>query len=193
MSSPVIILDRDGTLIVDRNYLASADEVEILPRAVMGLRLFQDLGCGLLVVTNQSGIARGLFSWRQLETIHSRLIDLLAAEGIALEGIHVCPHGPDDACRCRKPLPGLVEQASRDLGFDPREAIVIGDKACDVELGRAIGATSILVRTGEGARTERGGTCHPDWVADDLLAAAEWVQLKLRSTTPQRSGPSVTN
>ena len=94
-----------------------------------------------------------------MEEIHDRLRGLLAAEGVTIDGIYVCPHVPEDQCRCRKPLPTLLEQAARELGFEPRDCFAIGDKPSDIEMGRAVGATTVLVRTGYGAEHEAAGRC----------------------------------
>ncbi|CAA6605034.1 D-glycero-beta-D-manno-heptose-1,7-bisphosphate 7-phosphatase [Rhodospirillaceae bacterium LM-1] len=172
------LIDRDGTINVERDYLSDPNDLELIPGAAQGLRKLQGLGLGLAVVTNQSGIARGYFSRETLKTIHQRLQDMLASEGIRLDGLYFCPHGPDEDCQCRKPLPGMAFQAAKDLNFDLREAFVIGDKAADVDLGKAVGAASILVRTGYGRQHE--AKCRPDHVADDLLAAAQWIALQIK-------------
>ncbi len=171
-----VALDRDGTIIVEREYLSSPDQVELLPGAGAGLRAMRDLGLGLLIVTNQSAVGRGYFDLARLEEIHGRLKELLLAEGVKLDGIYVCPHRPEDGCDCRKPLPGLLLQASRELGFDAAHVLVIGDKPCDIELGRGFGAKTILVRTGYGAEHEAAGVVMPNYVADDLFAAARFVE-----------------
>lgn len=172
------LIDRDGTINVERDYLSDPDQLELIPGAAEGLRRLRDLGLGLVVVTNQSGIARGYFSMETLVAIHTRLRALLEAEHITLDGLYTCPHGPDDDCNCRKPLPGMALQAARDLNFVPNQAFVIGDKAADVELGQALGATSILVRTGYGRQHE--AKCQPQHVAEDLKAAAEWIALQIK-------------
>lgn len=171
-----VILDRDGTIIRERHYLANPAEVELIPGASLGLRRLQALGFGLVVVTNQSGVGRGLFTHDCLDRIHRRLADLLELEGIRLDGIYSCPHVPEHNCHCRKPRPGLVRQAAEELSFDPEESIVIGDKPCDIELGRAIGAATLLVRTGYGAQVEAEGKTAADGIADDLDAAATIIE-----------------
>jgi len=168
------VLDRDGTIIVERNYLSDPDEVELLPGAAEGLRQLRALGLGLVVVTNQSAIGRGYFDEARLERIHQRLRERLAAEGVQLDGIYFCPHLPDDECGCRKPRTGLMERAARELGFDPAAAFVIGDKPCDVEMGRRVGATTFLVRTGYGAQHE--GATPADYVVDGVAEAAQVIQ-----------------
>ncbi len=171
-----VILDRDGTINVERNYLSAPAELELLPGAAAGLRAMQDLGLGLIVLTNQSGIGRGYFSLETVNGIHAALTRILAEAGVALDGVFICPHVPGDGCSCRKPQPGLAEQAARELGFDLTEAFVVGDKACDIELGQNCGAKTILVRTGYGAETETSRESRPDFVADDLLCAADVIK-----------------
>lgn len=164
------ILDRDGTIIQERHYLSDPAQVELLPGAVSGLKQMRKLGLGLIVVTNQSGVARGYFGLGRLGKIHARLRQLLRQGGVKLDGIYFCPHHPDQACSCRKPAPGMIRQAAGDYGFDTRDCFVIGDKPCDVNLGRAAGAVSLLVRTGYGAGHEN--TCRADHVVDSLKEAA---------------------
>ena len=178
-----VLLDRDGTINVDRHYIADPALVELFPGVGAALRELRAAGFGLAAVTNQSGVARGKITPAQLEQVHARLGELLAAEGVTLDGIYICPHGPGDGCDCRKPLPGLITRAARDLGFDPKESIVIGDKGIDIKLGEGVGATTILVRTGYGAETERDRLADPDFVADDLPAAARWIVARTRAET----------
>ncbi len=170
-----VLLDRDGTINVEKEYLSSAEGLELLPNAVAGLRAMRDLGLGLVVLTNQSGIGRGYFGAEAVERIHRALAGLLASGGVALDGIYICPHGPEEGCPCRKPAPGLAEQAARELGFRLAVSFVIGDKAADIELGRRVGATTILVRTGYGREVEASGAALPDYAADDLADAARII------------------
>ncbi len=171
-----VLLDRDGTINVDCHYLSRPEQVELLPGAARGLYHLQKLGMGLAVITNQSAIGRGYFDQAQLHRIHQRLADLLGTEQVQLDGIYYCPHVPADECDCRKPRIGLVEQASRDLDFDPRQSFVIGDKTCDIELGKNLGVVTILVRTGYGLDTEKETTLKPDYVVNNLFDAAQLIQ-----------------
>ena len=171
MSRRFVLLDRDGTIIVERHYLSKPEQVELLPGAVEGLKQMTELGYGLAVVTNQSGVGRGYFDLAALHAIHERLHELLAVEGVKLDGLYYCPHLPEDICDCRKPAVGMLLRAAAELSFRPEESVVVGDKACDVDLGRAVGATTVLVRTGYGARQEAEGTA-ADYVVDDLRGAA---------------------
>jgi histidinol-phosphate phosphatase family protein len=165
-----VLVDRDGTLIRKHDYLADPDLVELLPGVADGLRRLRNLGFGLVVVSNQSGVGRGLFDESRVAAIHQRMSQLLAAQGITLDGIYYCPHLPTAGCRCRKPLPGMVERAASELQFDPSECVVIGDNLCDVELGTQLGVRSILVRTGHGADVE--SAAQADCVVDDFAQAA---------------------
>ncbi|MBY0523845.1 MAG: HAD family hydrolase [Gemmataceae bacterium] len=170
-----VLLDRDGTINVDRHYLADPDGLELLPHTLAGLQKLVEWSVGLVVVTNQSGIARGYFDQAALDAIHDRLRTLLARGGVALDGIYYCPHAAGDACDCRKPKPGLALRAAAELGFDLRRAFVIGDKPCDIELGRNVGATTILVRTGYGAEAEAEIGDRVHHVATDLWEAAHII------------------
>ena len=174
-----VLLDRDGTLIVERHYLSDPRQVELLANAANGLRHMQEIGLGLVVITNQSGIGRGFFDEAQLHLIHQRMNELLEAEGIALDALYFCPHLPEDNCSCRKPRTGLIELASRELGFDPKDCFVIGDKACDVELGQRVGATTFLVCTGYGTQEITNEIISPDYVVDDLWNAAQAIGLMI--------------
>jgi D-glycero-D-manno-heptose 1,7-bisphosphate phosphatase len=172
MPKRFVLLDRDGTIIVEKNYLSDPDQIELLPHAAAGLRHLNALGFGLVLITNQSGIGRGYFTRLTVDTIHVKLAELLSADGVVFDGVYLCPHTPDDQCSCRKPEPGLALQAAAELHFDPKQAIVIGDKPCDIDLASRIGAKSILVRTGYGESFWQTGQLHPDLVACDLEDAA---------------------
>jgi D-glycero-D-manno-heptose 1,7-bisphosphate phosphatase len=172
-----VLLDRDGTINVEVHYLSDPDQLALYPGVGPALRRLQDLGLGIVVVTNQSGIARGYFDHDTLARIHDRLRALLGEFGVRIDGIYLCPHGPDDDCDCRKPLPGMIAAAVAELGFDPSQAFLVGDKVVDVELARAVGATGILVRTGHGAKSEASGNLPQGTpVVDDLPAAAVLIE-----------------
>jgi D-glycero-D-manno-heptose 1,7-bisphosphate phosphatase len=176
MKRRFVILDRDGTIIVERHYLSDPDQVELLPEVVNGLRAMQKMGLGLVVVTNQSGIGRGFFDEARLSRIHHRMNELLDAEGVALDALYFCPHVPEDECACRKPRPGLIELAAAELDFDPQDCFVIGDKACDIELGQRVGGTTFLVQTGYGAQEAVAMTTRPDYIVNDLWAASQVIK-----------------
>ena len=166
-----VILDRDGTIVVDRDYLDDPDQLQFLPGALEGLRLLRAHGHRLVVVTNQSGVGRGRFTLARLEEIHTRLRHLLHAGGADVDAIYYCPHRPEDACECRKPKAQLVLRAASELGFEPAATVVIGDKRSDIELGRNLGAMTMLICE-TGHASERVAA---DYVVRDLLEAARFL------------------
>jgi D-glycero-D-manno-heptose 1,7-bisphosphate phosphatase len=171
-----VLLDRDGTLIVERHYLSEPAQVALLPNAAEGLRQMREMGLGLVVITNQSGIGRGFFDEVRLQQIHARMSEMLAEAGLVLDGLYFCPHTPDDNCACRKPRIGLIEVAAKELGFDPAACFMIGDKTCDIEMGQRAGATTLLVRTGYGKEQASSMDTPPDYIVDDLLDAAQTIR-----------------
>lgn len=185
-----VLLDRDGTIVVERNYLSRPEQLELLPGAAEGLRELREMGLGLVVITNQSGVGRGYFSTTDLDRIHDRFREMLAGEGVILDGIYCCLHTPEAGCECRKPKPGLALAASRDHGFDLASSIVIGDKACDIDLGKNIGATTLLVSTGYGGELITKDEVRPNLIADNLLGAARLVQTLCLRGSVEASGQS---
>jgi D-glycero-D-manno-heptose 1,7-bisphosphate phosphatase len=170
----VVILDRDGTIVIDRTYLADPAGLEFLPGAAEGLRSMHTQGYRLVVISNQSGVGRGLFSLETLQKMNSRLMEMVRASGAHLERIYFCPHRPEDLCSCRKPATKLMMDAASDLDFEPSGAVVIGDKDSDVEFGRRVGATTMLVGSAATSGDARSGA--PDYVVRDLREAASILQ-----------------
>ena len=166
-------LDRDGTIIVEKDYLADPDLVAIEAGAIEGLKMLAAERYVLVVVSNQSGIGRGYFSREQAEAVNQRVDALLRAEGVEIAGWYMCPHEPDSDCQCRKPRPGLVHAAAADLGLDLARSVVIGDKRSDVELAHAIGGTGILVTTGHGLKHRAWAYASGAAVCSDLRDAAQ--------------------
>lgn len=171
-----VVLDRDGTIIAERHYLSEPGQIEFLPGACRGLRLMLEIGLGLVVVTNQSAVGRGFLDEADLNLIHQQLREFLKAEGIRLDGIYFCPHMAEDDCSCRKPRPGLIERAAKELDFDLQASFVVGDKPADIEMGRRVRATTFLVRTGYGSEFVSDPAVKPDYVVDDLWVAAQMIQ-----------------
>jgi phosphoheptose isomerase len=171
---PLAFIDRDGTIIAGHHHLTDPDQVALLPGAAEALRGLRALGLGLVVVTNQSVVGRGLVDEAGLGRVHARMLALLEAEGVHIDDIYHCPHRPEDGCRCRKPGRALVDLAALHWNGDPRLSFVIGDNRSDIELGQAVQATTVLVRTGYGAGVE--GTVRPDHVVDDLRGAVSVVR-----------------
>ena len=171
-----VFLDRDGTIIVERDYLADPAQVRLEAGAADGLRRMAALGLPLIVLTNQSGIARGYFTRADADAVNARVAALLDAEGVRIAGWFVCPHGPADDCDCRKPAPGLALRASETHAVDPTRSFMIGDKEADMGLARAIGATGILVTTGHGRDAIAAERSLGTVICASLNAAAEIVE-----------------
>jgi D-glycero-D-manno-heptose 1,7-bisphosphate phosphatase len=166
-----VILDRDGTIVVDRGYLDDPAQLCFLPGAVAGLRLWHERGHPLIVVSNQSGVGRGRLTLARAEQINESFLHMVEQAGARIDGIYYCPHRPDEDCACRKPKTRLVMEAAEKLGFDPARSIVIGDKSTDIELGRRLGAVTMLVSAN--GRASDGAWVEPDFVVGDLLEAAQ--------------------
>lgn len=143
---PALFLDRDGTLIVDVGYPRDPALVDPLPGAIDALRELQQR-YALVIISNQSGIARGRITPAEAAAVHARTVELFAAGGVTFAGAYYCPHGPDEACRCRKPAPGLLLDAARELDLDLAASIMIGDKPSDLEAGQAAGCAHVLAMT----------------------------------------------
>ena len=177
-SRELIILDRDGVINRDsKDFVKSAEEWLPLPGSIEAIARLSRAGFVLAVASNQSGLARGLFDLTALDEMHAKLQHLVEAAGGAIDYIAVCPHGPDDGCDCRKPKPGLLERIGRHLNMALDKALVIGDSLRDLQAGSAVGATPILVRTGNGRSTEAAlsGALASTEVFDDLAAAADYL------------------
>jgi D-glycero-D-manno-heptose 1,7-bisphosphate phosphatase len=173
-SAKVVVLDRDGTIVIDRDYLDDPDELEFLAGAAEGLRRLHQRGHRLVVISNQSGVGRGLFTSERLEQINARFLQMVRAAGAELAGIYCCPHRPEEGCACRKPGTQLLVQAARELGFDPSHSIVIGDKSSDIELGRRVDAVTVLISSDSELAAQVDPA--PHYVAADLTAAARLVE-----------------
>ncbi|HEU4684691.1 MAG TPA: lipopolysaccharide heptosyltransferase II [Nitrospira sp.] len=174
-----VFLDRDGTLNEDPGYLKSASEVKLLPGAASGLARLKAAGARLVVVTNQSGIARGFLTLKDLEAVHARLQGLLEREEAPLDAIYFCPHHPDDACRCRKPARGMVDRAVAELQIDLRRSYLVGDHVRDIQLARAVGAKAILLTTAtvdeKSREALRAQDAVPDAIVPTMAEAADWI------------------
>mgnify|MGYP006280367835 CR=1 FL=1 len=175
--SPVILLDRDGVINEDSDlYIKSPDEWRPIPGSLEAIALLGQRGVKVMVLTNQSGIARGLFERATLEQIHARMRLAVQALGGRIDDIFFCPHGPDEGCSCRKPRPGLFQQAADKYRLDLNNVPAVGDSYRDLEAALAVGARPILVKTGKGERTLAQ---HPDLsfpVYPDLYAAVQSLQ-----------------
>ena len=174
----LVVLDRDGVINRDsRDYVRTADEWIPLPGSLDAIARLNGAGYTVAVASNQSGLARGYFTRRELRAMHRKFRRLLERRGGRVARIEVCPHGPDDGCRCRKPAPGLILRLQKHFGAKPGDVVVVGDSLRDLEAARAAGAKPVLVRTGNGRRTE--AALPADFagipVYDDLAAFADAV------------------
>ncbi|HVP15233.1 MAG TPA: HAD family hydrolase, partial [Terriglobales bacterium] len=175
-----VFVDRDGTLVVERGYLAEASGIELLPGSLRAVHDLQAAGFPVIVVSNQSGVGRGLFPLARVYETMARLRSVLREGGVELDGIYFCPHRPEEQCGCRKPGIGLLERAAEDHLLSLHGSFVVGDKRIDVESAQRARARGVLVRSGygreeEGSWAREGSGATPDHVCDDLAAAAAWI------------------
>jgi len=176
MKQPAIFLDRDGVIIENcSNYVRSWADVELFPQALAALAAVHDSPYRIILVTNQSAVGRGLISYETAAAINERLLGVIRAAGGRVDAVYMCPHGPDDHCDCRKPLPGLLLRAAAELDIDLPRSVMIGDALSDVQAGQAAGVSqSILLRTGRGAAQEQlpAASDLPAFPVYDTLAGA---------------------
>lgn len=188
---PVVFLDRDGTLNVELGYIADLNDLVLIPGAAEAVSRLNRLGIAAVLVTNQSGPARGYYPESHVQDLNQRLARLLAQEGASLDAIYYCPHHAQGsvpeyaiACNCRKPAVGLVERAFAELaGLDRNRAYMVGDQSTDIELARNAGLKSVMVNTGFGADVMAGRfqwKVKPDYLAETVLDAVAWILADLR-------------
>jgi histidinol-phosphate phosphatase family protein len=180
-SISAVFLDRDGVINRDStDYIRTSDLFEFIPGSLQALVCLNQAGCRLIVVTNQSGVGRGIIRPEELEAIHEKMEREVRNAGGRFLDILACPHGPDENCACRKPRPGMILTTARRHGVDLSRSVMIGDSARDIECGQRAGcAATILVRTGNGLKTEallRDSPTAPTQVADDLRKAVAWLK-----------------
>src|SRR5215475_6360843 len=171
-------LDRDGTIIEDRNYISRPEEVVILPGAVAALEKLQKAGLKLFIVSNQSGVGRGYFSIADVQKVNEHICQEFGRKGVKFEKIYIAPEAPDVPSRGRKPSPQFLFDARDEFGIDLAQSYMIGDKSIDLQCGWNAGVKKcVLVRTGYGTEVERdfGGKLSAALIVDDLPAAAAWI------------------
>jgi D-glycero-D-manno-heptose 1,7-bisphosphate phosphatase len=189
---PAVFLDRDGTINEQMGYINHTCRFKLLPGAAEAIKKLNDAQIPVVVVSNQSGLARGYFPEELLVAVHDKMNRELAEKGAHVDGIYYCPHHPEAkeerfrvACTCRKPKPGLVFQAAEELNLDPEHSFVVGDRWSDIKTAANCGAQSVLVRTGYGRGDELyigpQQVIQPDHVAEDLAEAVDWILQSLQN------------
>ncbi len=184
-----VFLDRDGTVNVEVGYLSDLNQLQLIPGAGTAIKRLNEKGFKVVLVTNQSGVARGYFSESFVLETHVLLKQMLLQEGANIDGIYYCPHHPKAGnshytkeCDCRKPGTGMINRAARDLRIDVNKSFVIGDKWSDVELGQRAGARSILVKSGfapdDAGNARPNNLKEPDFIAHTITEAVEWILLQ---------------
>lgn len=186
LEKPVVFLDRDGTLNIEKGYLRSLDDLVLIPGAAPSVRRLNQAGIIAVLVTNQSGAARQYYPESHIQDLHKRLQFLLAQEGAFLDAIYYCPHLPDGTdpaltrvCNCRKPATGLIDRAYSEIsGLNKDKSFMVGDKEADMGLALNAKIRSIIVRTGYGVETLKSlqaQNIQPDFVAADISKAVDWI------------------
>jgi D,D-heptose 1,7-bisphosphate phosphatase len=181
MSRPAVFLDRDGTINREVHYLSEPEQLELLPGAAQAIKKLNKLGLLVVVVTNQSGVARGFLTEEKLDHIHQLMEKMLAREDAHLDAIYYCPEMPDTGSRCRKPEIGMMEQAAREHDIELADSYMVGDMAKDIEMGQRAGTRTVLVLTGYGQQDRDKVT--PDFTARNLPDAVAWIERDLKEKT----------
>ena len=168
-----IFLDRDGTIVEDKGYVHKIKDLKFLPGAISGLKKLQKLGYKFIIISNQAGIARGLYSLKDAEKFNNALTARLAKSGVKIEKIYICPHHPEftGKCSCRKPEPGLAKLAAKEFNINLTKSIFIGDRDCDIELGRNCKGITFLTYNDQYQPTKK-----PDYEVRNLLEAADTIK-----------------
>lgn len=184
MGDRAVFLDRDGTINEEIGYLHEVEQLRFIDGAPAAIAQLNAAGFKVIVVTNQAGVARGYYAEASVLGLHRAMEEQLKRHRARIDAFYYCPHHPDGVgeykidCHCRKPKPGMLEQAARDLGIELGGSFVVGDRISDLEAGRAAGCTLVLVRTGYGRDSERELERHdlrPDFIASDVVGACEWI------------------
>ena len=177
MGNKAVFIDRDGTINVNVEYLDNPNNLKIYPGVAEGLKLLKENGFKIIVITNQSGIARGYFTKETLEKIHERMKSELLKKNASIDGIYYCPHHPDDNCECRKPQTGLFKKAFNDFNIDPSKSFIIGDRMLDIEAGYKMGLKTVLVpEDKEKVEKEmKNSNIKPDFVCKNFYLGVRWI------------------
>jgi len=171
---PAIFLDRDGVLIVEKDFLVNPDDVEFYPETIEALNSIKN-GYFKIVISNQSGVARGYFTSEDVKRVNSEISKMLGGKGIFIDAWFFCPHGPEDNCACRKPRPGMILEAAEKMNIDLENSWIIGDKSSDIEAGKASRIKTILVKTGYGGAESGSKNIDPDFTALNIREAIDYI------------------
>lgn len=181
---PAVFLDRDGTIAEEVGYLNHVSRFRMFPFVAQAIRRFNQAKLPVVVISNQSGVARGYFPESLIAAVHELMTTQLGKEGAHVDALYYCPHTGDVACACRKPKPGMLESASREHGLDLNRSFVVGDRYGDIEMAHRVGARGILVRTGYGEGELQWHSAKwpapPDFVAENLAESADWILGQLK-------------
>ncbi len=176
---PAVFLDRDGTINEQMGYINHISRFKLLPKVADAIRMLNENNYLVVVVTNQSGPARGYFPIELVHEVNSYMQELLRKEGANIDAVYFCPHLPEDGCNCRKPKTGMIDMACRDLDIDLSHSYMIGDMCDDIELAKNAGIKGIMVKTGYGLGELKyrlpKRNIKPDYIADNLFSAVKWI------------------
>lgn len=186
MGDRAVFLDRDGCVNVEDDHIRDISQFRLYPNSLASIKKLNDAGFRIVIITNQSGVARGYMTEELVARTHELLLRWVGEAGARIDRIEYCPHHPDGdvdeytlACDCRKPEPGMVIRAAEEMGIDLGGSYIVGDKLSDIALGPATGAKAVLVRTGFGVREEgrikKGEAATPDHIADGIGDAVDWI------------------
>ncbi len=177
-----VFLDRDGTIIQDVGYISSPEQVQFVPGSIEAIKMLNQAGYKVIVITNQAGVARGITTEDMVQTVDKVIQRGILSGGAHLDGIYYCPHHPEHGvypykqiCECRKPHTGLIKKATQDHQIDLGRSFMIGDKSSDVETGKRAGIRTVFVLTGHGSREKGELKAAPEYIARDLAEAVKWV------------------
>lgn len=177
-----VFLDRDGTIVEDVGYMNLPEQIKFIPGSIEAIKMLNEAGYKVVVISNQAGVARGLVTEDMLQTIDKIIHRDILNGGAHLDALYYCPHHPEhgvypyrQTCECRKPHPGLVKRATRDQNIDLSKSFMVGDKATDIKTGKNVKIKTILVLTGRGAKEKDELKEKPDHIANNLLEAAKWI------------------
>lgn len=184
---PLLLLDRDGTLVREADYPKDPQRVKLLRGVDGALRKLKKAGFTIVVVTNQSGVGRGIISGKEMLAVNRRFLELLRLKKCPVDGLYWCPHHPKDRCECRKPKLGLARRASKALSVSWKNSVSVGDRWSDVLLGQRTGGNGILVRTGYGRHyAEDAHGVKPDYIASTFRHAADWIIAQRKGSLNER-------